>query len=711
MRRQIDDCGGGVGRLARVLGRAVILLPVILFCGVLAAAPAATAAAANGMDNTMSSSGWMQQAFIHLEGEAASDIGMLPDTPGAIVREWRTFDQNGSAFGALVNVAWVALLAALALLAETAAARGLTHKLRRRMRVRPEGPSVGDLLRLAVCDAVGFAVFVAVFVHGRHWLTAAGVTIALIVFATNVLIRWRLAMVFVGVILRPAAPTARLIDLDGRETRRLGRFLSTAMLAIVVLVGFGRYGLMDEDSGAPHVVALIVNVLTCGLLALVVLRARAAVEALIRGHTGGLLGAFRAAVAGAWLAIGLALVAGLFVFFIFGLSLGLLSYYYGVTSTLGLLLVLLVLDRLTEIGWRNSAQAAAHTDSPADRLVRRSLERILRAAALLAAAGLLGWIWTDAMRLHPGAAGRAMSATIAASLTLFVAYVAWELIRMAIDRHLQGVATGPKLPGAAADDEAEGSPGSRLQTILPMLRVMVGALIAVVATLVVLSRLGIDTAPLIAGAGVFGLAISFGAQSLVRDIISGLFYLWDDAFRIGEYIDTGRLRGAVEALGIRSVKVRHHNGPLHTIPYGQLGAVTNQSRDFATTKFNLRLERDVDIEQVRKIAKRIGLAMQQEPAIAAEVMLPLKMQGIAEITDTAVVLRFKFTVRPGKPSWVQREYVKRMYLVFAEQGIEFASGALTLRTVESTPAEAAAVPVASAAPLPTAILAAPSRVA
>ena len=156
-----------------------------------------------------------------------------------------------------------------------------------------------------------------------------------------------------------------------------------------------------------------------------------------------------------------------------------------------------------------------------------------------------------------------------------------------------------------------------------------------IAVLIVLSHLGIDTAPLIAGAGVFGLAISFGSQSLVRDIISGLFYIWDDAFRVGEYIDTGRLKGTVEALGIRSVKLRHHNGPLHTIPYGQLGAVTNQSRDFATIKFNLRPR--------ARNRYRAGAQDRQadrhrhaggDPEIAAEVLLPLKMQGIVEVTET-----------------------------------------------------------------------------
>jgi small-conductance mechanosensitive channel len=124
---------------------------------------------------------------------------------------------------------------------------------------------------------------------------------------------------------------------------------------------------------------------------------------------------------------------------------------------------------------------------------------------------------------------------------------------------------------------------------------------------------------------------------------------------------------------------------LHTVPYGQLGAVTNLSRDFATTKFNLRLELGTDVELIRRTAKQIGLAMQQDPEIAAEVILPLKMQGIAEITENAVVIRFKFTARPVKPSWVQREYLKRMYLMFAEKGIRFATGALTLQTAPPRP--------------------------
>jgi moderate conductance mechanosensitive channel len=125
------------------------------------------------------------------------------------------------------------------------------------------------------------------------------------------------------------------------------------------------------------------------------------------------------------------------------------------------------------------------------------------------------------------------------------------------------------------------------------------------------------------------------------------------------------------------------------------------SRDFATIKFNLKLEPGTDIELVRRTAKQIGLAMQQDLEIAAEVMLPLKLQGIAEITENAVVARFKFTARPVKPSWVQREYLKRMYQVFAQKGITFASGALTLQTAPPRLAAAPDVDSPAATPSPT----------
>jgi moderate conductance mechanosensitive channel len=674
------------------------LLAFLFFLALPARAAEAPATPPPAMDNMMSSQGWLQQIAIRLENEAIDDVGMLPATPGALALEWRSFDRHGSNLGALVDFGWVAFAACLALLTQTLVRRALSIRVRRLLRMQADGPTFGMLLRLLLCDLGGFGVFCGVFIYSRHWLMEAGVAVGLIILSVSVLLRWRLAALIIGIVLRPGEPAARLIDLPDAEAHRLARFLSAMILVATALVGFGRYyALLDVDSGASHVIGLLVDMIVCGLFVLIVFRSHIAAEALIRGReTGTVVAALRAAIARAWLAIALTGVAGLFLFFVFGLSLGLLSYFFGANSTVGVLLVLLVLERLTETGWHDAEPDGNRRSVKADQLVARSMHGILRMVVLLGAVLALVWIWVEAIKLPAAEATQALRSATTAVATLLIAYVAWVLCRLAIDRHLQGVSVGPKLPGV--DDDSESAPGSRLQTMLPLLRAAFGILIAVIAALIVLSRLGVDTAPLIAGAGVFGLAISFGSQSLVRDIISGLFYMWDDAFRVGEYIDTGRLKGTVEKLGVRSLKLRHHNGPLHTIPYGQLGAVTNLSRDFATTKFNLRLEPGTDVELVRRTAKQIGLAMQQEPEIAAEVILPLKMQGIAEITENAVVIRFKFTARPVKPSWAQREYLKRIYREFAEKGINFASGALTLQTAPPRPAAARPGEIPTVAP-------------
>ena len=703
---RLTNMGGARGRGALRAGCSGIVLFLWLLLSVVPARGAeGSAATPPAMDNMMSSQGWLQQIVIKLEDEAIDDVRMLPETPAALAREWRSFDRQGSAVGALVNLGWVALAACLALLAQSLARRALSIRTRRLLRLRREEPSLGLLLQLLLCDLAGLGVFSGVFIYSRHWLMNAGVAVSLIIFSANVLIRWRVWALTIGIVLRPDVPVARLIDLPDGEARRLAWFLSAMLLVVITLVGFVRYyALMDQDSGASHVLGLLVSIIVCGLYVLIVFRARTAAEALIRGRTTTtIVSALRAAIARAWLTISLTAIVALFLFFVFGLSLGLLSYYYGATSTVAVLLVLLVLEQLIDKGWHEADQAVDYRWAGTDTLVACSMHRILQVLVPLMAVLALVWIWLDAIEMPEAQATRALHSTMAALATLLIAYVAWVLCQLAIDRNLQDVGAGPKLPGT--DDDSELAPGSRLQTMLPLLRAAFGILVAVITALIVLSRFGIDTAPLIAGAGVFGLAISFGSQSLVRDIISGLFYMWDDAFRVGEYIDTGRLKGTVEKLGIRSLKLRHHNGPLHTIPYGQLGAVTNLSRDFTTIKFNLKLEPGTDIELVRRTAKQIGLAMQQDPEIAAEVMLPLKLQGIAEIMENAVVARFKFTARPVKPSWVQREYLKRMYQVFAEKGITFASGALTLQTgphrpVAGSPGEIPGVVLPPAEALP-----------
>ena len=242
---------------------------------------------------------------------------------------------------------------------------------------------------------------------------------------------------------------------------------------------------------------------------------------------------------------------------------------------------------------------------------------------------------------------------------------------------------------------------------MPLLRIAMAIVIGIVAVLVALDDFGVNITPLIAGASVVGLAISFGSQTLVRDIVSGIFYLGDDAFRVGEYIDCGKAKGTVEGFTVRSIRLRHQNGQVHTIPFGQLGQVTNFSRDWITVKFNLRFARDTDIEKLRKAAKKIGTDMLEIPELKDDILAPFKMQGIADITDNALLARFKFTAKPGNPAGIQREAVKRMIRTFPEMGIEFAKegAAVILHTAGASLDATTSVapdPVSTASPTPAA---------
>jgi small-conductance mechanosensitive channel len=208
--------------------------------------------------------------------------------------------------------------------------------------------------------------------------------------------------------------------------------------------------------------------------------------------------------------------------------------------------------------------------------------------------------------------------------------------------------------------------------LLPIVRSTFAATLIVTAVLMVLSALGVKVAPLLAGAGVVGVAIGFGSQTLVRDLLSKFFYLLDDAFRIGEYIQSGNYKGTVEHLGVRSVRLRHHRGPLYTIPYGQLGAVQNASRDWVIDKMTLGLVYGTDLDKVKKVLKQIGKELSANPEFAPDILEPLKMQGVDQFGDFAIQVRLKMKTLPNKQFSIRRRAYAMIQKAFAENGIQFA---------------------------------------
>ena len=283
---------------------------------------------------------------------------------------------------------------------------------------------------------------------------------------------------------------------------------------------------------------------------------------------------------------------------------------------------------------------------------------------------------------------------------LSLAIVASWAVSTLIWKYFESIAPSPQISLPGHDDDQEKKPTSRLVTALPVVRNLALGAVLAVGGLLVLSSIGVNVAPLLAGFGVLGLALSFGSQALVKDVVSGIFFIADDAFRIGEYIDTGRLKGTVEQITVRSIRLRHHNGPVHTIPFGQISSVTNFSRDWGTIKFEFRFERDADAEMIRKVTKKVGLEMMEDPEYGSEFLIPLKMQGIQDITESSMIVRFKFTSRPGNPSIIKREAMKKLIVAFREAGLEFASNAVTVRSSAGASAEAGAAASAALAQTP-----------
>ena len=257
-------------------------------------------------------------------------------------------------------------------------------------------------------------------------------------------------------------------------------------------------------------------------------------------------------------------------------------------------------------------------------------------------------------------------------MTVVVGYVVYEAASLWINRRLAAEQTALGMTQEDADAEMGGASGSRLSTVLPLMLVTTRSTVIVIFGLLAIGNLGIDITPLLAGAGILGLAIGFGAQKLVTDVVSGVFFLVDDAFRTGEYVEIDGTTGSVEKISIRSMQLRHHRGPVHTIPYGEIPKLTNYSRDWVIMKLKFTVPFDTDPNKIKKIFKRIGAEMMEEPLYKDDFLQPFKSQGVFEIDDVGMVIRGKFMAKPGKQFMIRKEIFNKVKAYFEEAGIDFA---------------------------------------
>jgi small-conductance mechanosensitive channel len=488
------------------------------------------------------------------------------------------------------------------------------------------------------------------------------------------LIYWRGFNLVFRAWLRPNTPEGRIAPVDHDTAQRL----LVGMNFVIVLPMIGRNLMMFliTTGAAPHVIStavvLYAPVLAAGLI-YIVWHWRHDMAAWLAGmvkENDPLRGLKLGAAHNWWM-------AGLLFYLAAGLAavLAALTEREAATRGLGLIESMLILLLLVETLVYHRARHLPMEVPTVGDVVAGCVRFAARLVVVIAVAGAAT---VSALGLVTPELWAPVDRSLkVAAMSAFAAYALWRFLKYRMDRY---IADNP-LPVAGfvadADDDAP-STASRLRTVMPLIRITVGITILILAGLLVLSELGINITPLIAGASVLGLAVSFGSQSLVRDIVSGVFFLAEDSFRVGEYIDSSKVKGTVEGFSVRSIRLRHQNGPLHIVPFGQILHITNFSRDWTTVKFNLAFAIDTDVELLRKTVKKIGLDMMVEPAYAKDLLQPLKMQGIVDIKDGSLIVRFKFTAKPQNPSLIQRIAIRRMYDSFPDKGLEFAKPAYAM---------------------------------
>jgi small-conductance mechanosensitive channel len=320
--------------------------------------------------------------------------------------------------------------------------------------------------------------------------------------------------------------------------------------------------------------------------------------------------------------------------------------------------------------------------------------RVIHIVVIVAGVLLIARIWhLDLFRIaQQSLGGRIASSLVGIGLVLLAAYMAWQITQMAIERRL-----------LAEGERAQDVPATRVRTLLPILRATILVTIFLMASMSILAALGVDILPLLAGASVVGVAIGFGSQTLVRDIVSGAFFLMDDAFRLGEYIEVGDAKGRVEKINVRSVFLRHHRGALNILPYGEIKRLRNTSRDWQVHVMEFRLTYDTSMVQVKKIIKQIGEEMAADEDYAADILQPLKSAGVLAAEDSAIVVRAKFTARPTNNAWVVRRVAyDKIIKAFRTSGIKFAHRQVTVNVPAGDAEVAAAAAGAAAAAIETA---------
>ncbi|MEL6476358.1 MAG: mechanosensitive ion channel domain-containing protein [Pseudomonadota bacterium] len=616
----------------------------------------------------------------------------VPEMPAGV---WsgltRFFEPRGwPGIGAILSVF------ALAILAGLAAELAVNHLARkRRDRIRNEVPdglaaTLSLLLRRAVLDVIGLIAFYLVakevilaLLSSEPPVAASGArtfpdTVIVIAFLWWVVMLPRMMRTLTRFLMAPHVPALRLVHTDDWSARFIHRQL-TIVFALWGLMSFAIPFLASHGAPVGQLrVGFWLNLAAFATLIYTIWTARPGLVMMMMGKEGD-VSPFERRVALAYPGLSIVLVAATWML-IEALA---AQRMWGATSSAILTMVVLIFTPTFDTAVRGLVkhlvrpmEGEGAVAEAAYLSTKRSYVRIGRVLISVGIILFFAWLWgLNLINLAAAGVGAQIAGrAVEVSMVLLAGFLTWELVSLWINRKLAAentadLSTNAEEPGGG---EGGGAGRSRLATVLPLVLGSLKAVIAIVFGLIALGHIGINITPLLAGAGVVGLAIGFGAQKLVSDVVSGIFFLIDDAFRVGEYVEVEGTRGTVEKISIRSMQLRHHLGPVHTIPFGEIPKLSNYSRDWVIMKLKFTVPFETDPNKVKKIFKQVGREMMEVPEYAEDLLEPFKSQGVYDIDDVGMVIRGKFMAKPGRQWVLRKEIYNRVKKALEENGIPFA---------------------------------------
>lgn len=327
-------------------------------------------------------------------------------------------------------------------------------------------------------------------------------------------------------------------------------------------------------------------------------------------------------------------------------------------------LLVRLMERSTQRGLAVAPDLAARfpmLEQRANRYLPIAIRLVTVAIYVLAALAVLqAWHIASFSWFATGVGRRVGSTVLSIVLVLALALVAWEMLAAAIERNL-----------AALDHE--GAPSrTRRRTLLPLLRTVIACVIVAIAALIMLSQLGIDIAPLLAGAGVIGVAIGFGSQALIKDIITGLFILVEDQIAVGDIVDVGKEHaGVVEAISVRTIRLRDLNGVVHTVPFSEVTSVKNLTKDFAYAVARVSIAYGENVDRVVEVLRGVCDELAEDAELGPLIIDRFDYQGVDSLNEFSVVLLLRVRTLPGKQWVVGRALNRRIRDAFAQHGIAY----------------------------------------